>query len=534
MEIAREEHPPQPDTEKRFIFPMLLAYAMVEIAGMLSHPMWRDEIHPWVMAGTSSSLSDLLQRKAIEGHPDLWYILVYVVRSLSGNPLSLQLVHSGMAILTVFLILKYAPFSRVQRGLLVFGYFFLFEYAMISRNYAIGILLVTLFLIMYRERSRFLLLMAFILFFLAQTNVYGLIFSIVLTMTLLFEFTFSDEFRRDMHGKITTMMICILIIVAGISYSVHSIIPPPSAYFAGSSHFSFSQLTLKETIRSIATVWESWVPIPKNTAQFWNTNFVRYYEIESVFSIMLMVSAGLIFIRRPVVFFLFVTGLAGIIAFILMYYYGYIRHHGHLYILLICCMWMKEFYRESNLTFRLDFINRYYDWLKRNLSRLFLILLSVHVLVGIFAMYVQFRIPFSAARLASGYIRQNNLDRFLIAGDQDVSLETISGYLNKEVFYFSRNAFGTYLIYDEVRKIPDMSTVIAMADSLSKANGDTILLVMNTPMEEHPGLNLKKLRSFEESIRWDEKYYLYLLKPTEKNTNPSSPEKRTTFNHITK
>ncbi len=516
IEPVKTEYQPCQETKTSFIIWVLIAYIAAEITGILFHPMWRDEMHPWSMAGASSSLWDLLQRKEVDGHPDLWYILVYIIRSLSDNPLSLQLMHSGIAILDVFLILKYAPFTRVQRTLLVFGYFFLFEYAMISRNYAIGVLLVTLFLVLYRQRARYLLIMAIILFFMTQCNVFSFILSLAIVLTWIYEFILSPEFRNDLLRQKTTLIFSILIVITGIAYCLHSIIPSTTAYFAGASHFSLSQLTLRETIRSVAVVWKAWVPIPVLNAGFWNTNFIGSAGIEAILSLILIFSAAFYFCKQPVVFFLFTTGLSGIIAFILMYYYGYIRHHGHLFILLFACLWLREYYRESKITLRFTALRQYHGWLKNKFSMLFFILLSVQLLAGIFAVTIQFFVPFSAARQTARYIRQHNLDRFLIAGNQDVALETVSGYLNKNTFYFSRNAFSTYLVYDDVRKTPGISAVRSKADSLMKTKGDTILLVMNIPLEELADLNLKKIQSFEKSITLDEIYYLYFLLPMKK------------------
>ena len=526
IEPIRKELVPSAETKKVFIFWVLLAYIAFEITGILFHPLWRDEMHAWLIAGASSSLSDLLQRKAVEGHPDLWYIILYAVRSLSDDPFSMQLLHSGIAILTVFLILKYAPFTRIQRVLLVFGYFYIFEYAMISRNYAIGILLITIFLSLYRQQKRFILLKALTLFFLAQTNVYGLILCNAFLMTWIFEFSFSSSFRNVSLKQKATLIIGIILIIAGMVYSISSIIPPPSGYFAGASHFLLSKLTLRGFIRGISTVWMAWVPIPVLNLQFWNTNFVRDQMIQAILALVLIYSAGLLFIKRPVVLFLFITGLIGIIFFILMYYFGYIRHHGHLYILLISCLWLSNIYPENNYVFRFDYIEKFYKWLKGNFDRLFSILLFIHCLAGIYAFSVQLFIPFSAAKITAQYIRQQKLDRFLIAGDEDVSLEPIAGYLNKQVFFFSRNAFSTYLIYDKLRRIPDESTVLVMADSLLKANGDTILLVTNYPLKKNPWLSPRKIQSFESSIRWDEIYFLYLLSPSENQSFLSIPCRR--------
>lgn len=498
----------------------MFAYIAIEITGMLFHPMWRDEIHPWSMAGASSSIWDLLHRKAIEGHPDLWYILIYMLRIVSDNPLSMQLMHSAIAILTVFLVLKYAPFTRIQRGLLVFGYFYLFEYAIISRNYAIGLLLITLILILYRQRTKYLFLHALILFFLAQTNVYGLIFCIAFLMTWFFEFFFNTKLRDELLSRKVTSLISLTLILAGIAFSIYSIIPPATGYFASVSHVEFSKITMDDIIRALSVAWKSWFPLPKLNLQFWDSNFISEWDIKLPLSLFLMFSAGVLFIKRPVIFFLYITGMSGIIAFILLYYHGYIRHQGHAYILLISCLWLRGYYPESNSRFRLSFLNRYHDWLQRNFRYLFLFMLAVQVLAAMYAVTVQFFVPFSAAKMTAGYIEQHKLNRFMIAGDQDMALEPVAGYLKKEVFFFSRNAFSTYLIYDNLRILPERSSILVKADSLLKAHNDTILLVMNYPLLTDSFVNLKEIQSFEKSIRDDEIYYLYLLTPSKTIPKP--------------
>ena len=84
---------PHPEKNSTFLFWTIAIYVLVLLAGILSHPMWRDEIHFWSIAGSSSSLQDLLHRKAWDGHPDLWYILVWFTRQLTARPIALQLLN---------------------------------------------------------------------------------------------------------------------------------------------------------------------------------------------------------------------------------------------------------------------------------------------------------------------------------------------------------------------------------------------------------------------------------------------------------
>lgn len=511
IEPVHKENLPRRETSYIFIFTVLFAYIGVVITTIFFHPLWRDEIYTWSVASASSSLPDLALRKVYDGHPDLWYVLVFMVRQWSDNPVSMQLLHAAIAILTVFLVLKYAPFARIQKVLLVFGYFYLFEYAIISRNYAPGLLMITILLTLNRDRGKHILWKALVLFLLCQTNVFGVIFTIAYVLTRVFEFAFSRDYRLNLMKQKAILAFGILLVLAGIVYSIHTIIPPPSGYYSGITHFSLSQLTLPELIRSIGTVWRAWVPLPLFQLHFWNTNIIGPDVVLAILSLALMVTAGMLFLKRPVVFVFYLTGLTGIIAFILMYYYGYLRHHGQLYILLTTSLWMGANYKEKNIRFKPVLIEKYNRWISRNAGNLFLVILIVQLHAGLFAVGVQFFVPFSAARETAHYIRKNNLDRFCMAGDQDVALQSVSGYLNSEVFYFSRNGFGTYLVYDKARSAPDETRILKMADSLSQAQGDTLLLIMNYKIGDTATFHLKPIRAFENSIVTDEIYYLYLM-----------------------
>ncbi|MFZ4523723.1 MAG: hypothetical protein ACOYNC_18620 [Bacteroidales bacterium] len=514
IEPFSKDHLPLAETKNRFVFGVLFIYLVVEITGILFHPMWRDEIHFWSISGASSSLKDLLHRKAWDGHPDLWYILVYAIRRLSDNPFSMQVMHIAIAGTTVFLILKYAPFSRGQRVLVIFGYFFMFEYSVISRNYSVGILLITIMLILHQRRARLLFVYALLFFLLAQTNIFSLILTLAFLMTWAFEFSFSAPFRNSLLRQKTVLIISIALVIIGIAYSLHTVMPPASGPHVRGTDFSLSQLTLKELIRSTGTIWRAWIPIPEITLQFWNTNIVNSDLIKAILSLILIFAAGTLFVKHPVVLFLYIVGLIGVISFIFLLFFGYLRHHGHLFILLIACLWLKSYYQERTMPLRFPVLQQFYGWMKRNFNMVFITLLTIHLFTGVFALTVQFLVPFSAGKETAAYIRQGHLDRYLIAGDHDVSLETVSSYLDKPAFSFSRKVFSTYLDYDpSQRSNPDEASILRMADSLVLINHDTLLLVMNYPLLTDRGKNLLKIKSFERSIVENEVYYLYLLAP---------------------
>lgn len=109
---------------ERALLPAALAlFVALGLLGILQHEMWRDEAEIWFIARDSDSLRHLFHNMRTEGHPALWYLLVYAVSRLSSDPLSMQLLHLTISCCSVGLILRYAPFSLRNRLPLCFGYY---------------------------------------------------------------------------------------------------------------------------------------------------------------------------------------------------------------------------------------------------------------------------------------------------------------------------------------------------------------------------------------------------------------------------
>ena len=157
-------------------------YGLLTALGLYYHEPWRDETHSWLIARLSQSLPQLFHNIRYEGHPVLWYLILYLVKPVSGKFEMAQVVHWLISGAAGWLLLTRAPFPYRVRILLLFSYFLFYEYAIIARNYAIGILL--LFLIAdqfrYRRRRRGYLAVSSYLFLLFQTNVYPLLIGLVL------------------------------------------------------------------------------------------------------------------------------------------------------------------------------------------------------------------------------------------------------------------------------------------------------------------------------------------------------------------
>src|SRR6185436_17354560 len=112
-------------------------YFALSLIGILHHEAWLDETHHFLLARDSNSLRELAYNAHYDGHPLLWNIMLFAITRFTPNLFYMQLLHIFIALTAVIIFLRNAPFHDLFKILFVFGYFMLYEYNIISRNYAI-------------------------------------------------------------------------------------------------------------------------------------------------------------------------------------------------------------------------------------------------------------------------------------------------------------------------------------------------------------------------------------------------------------
>ncbi|WP_374569715.1 hypothetical protein [Phenylobacterium sp.] len=116
------------------------AFAVLALWLIHRHAPWFDEAHALLIA--RAPWRDLLHNLKYEGHPALWYLwLGSIDRLLGGSPHSLPLAQAPISLGLLALIWFRSPFPLAAKLLLSAGYYFGFEYAVISRSYGLGALL---------------------------------------------------------------------------------------------------------------------------------------------------------------------------------------------------------------------------------------------------------------------------------------------------------------------------------------------------------------------------------------------------------
>ncbi len=136
----------------------LVALVALQIALILAHDAWRDELQAVMLAWHSHSLQALFASLPSEGHPALWYLLLRALSPL-GNPLdALKIVQLCVALATIAIVWTRAPFGPWMKLLILASYPLLFEWGTIARSYGLGVTLFFAFLALRRHWVGYLIL----------------------------------------------------------------------------------------------------------------------------------------------------------------------------------------------------------------------------------------------------------------------------------------------------------------------------------------------------------------------------------------
>lgn len=491
---------------------ILAVFIAVGLVNVLMHDIWRDEFQAFLIAKESVSIPDLLERMKYEGHPPLWHILLYFVTRVSGRPLSMQLLHMLIACASAWVILRF-PLPPWTRALMVFGYFPLFEFMVISRNYGIGFLLcmVLLFLIT-AERKRYVLI-SFLLALLNLANVYGIILTVAIGAYLAADFIE----KKDLHataGK-RVVMAAAGFLGSGMILSLLAIAPPQNSYIELPVCLPL-ELDPKRISHAVRTVWISYVPIPMFRMQFWGTNFLELRFARFFLTLPLIAASLFLFRNNRKVLIFYALGTAAVIAFSYFVFIGHMRHFGHLYVVFMMSLVLAYADKQTG---------KHRAFPGGRFRRGFIVFILVAQFVGgVLSSFLSWHFPFTAGKAVADYIRLQKLEDRIIIGDRDWALTTVAGHLGKPLYHLTSRKYASYVVWDSERsEIMSPEQIVEAANTMERDMGGRALVVLNYELEPKYMGNLRLVRAFTRSIMPDEIFYLYEIDPEKREWLTPSP-----------
>jgi hypothetical protein len=96
------------------------------------HEPWADEAQAWLLCRDSSLLELLWERLRYEGHPSLWYLILYVPSKLLPYG-SMRVIAVLIFTTSIAVVVFRSPFPRSIAALLPFMFFVSHQYSMIAK-----------------------------------------------------------------------------------------------------------------------------------------------------------------------------------------------------------------------------------------------------------------------------------------------------------------------------------------------------------------------------------------------------------------
>jgi hypothetical protein len=460
---------------------LLLAFAGLTAVGLWQHVMWFDELQAWNIARASHSLGGLYTNLRHEGHPIAWYLVLYGLTRLTGDPRAMQAVELLVVSGTAALILFRSPFSLAARVAVVAGYFVTFEYGVVSRSYGLGVLaLVTVLVLLGRRRPAWGAALAAAAL-LAWTSLAGALLAALLAVVV---GTVAPDDGRGTAGR-RCFVLGSLLAATGAALTC---LPPSDFHEFTPGLGNLATIGVAgppRLLHAAGGVWRALVPIPIRLGG-WNTQVLDRLPaaawVEAAGSVTLVV-AVLMALRDPLARRLWLLGIVACeVFFVVVMQPDHARYAGTVFLLFLAAVWLAHapVGRRTAPVPPASAGGARRRWL----PEVVVAVLAAQV-VATLAVYPTATLhPFSPDRALADAARSHRLAGAVVSGE-DFTAVGVAGYLDRDTYSVARRAWTRFFVHDDLqaarmRALTNPALVCAAARLAVRRRRDTGLLTDRT------------------------------------------------------
>jgi hypothetical protein len=403
-------------SERLFIAISLAFYAAIVIFSAFHHEPWRDEAQSWMLTRDYGILF-MFDSISYNGHPLLWHLILHPFARLGFPYATMFITHICLAAAAVFLLLKYAPFSRLTKVFFIFSYFMSYEYSVIARNYCISILLLFAIASFYRFRFDRPFTFALLIILLVNSNVHSLFIGSSLIFIYFLELLASRKLDKIKFALLSLMSATVLGLVL---------------------------LFLKEPEN---TYWGKDYFHPENLLTALNKMLLPFQGIEREAQILIALAVMsllvLSLLKKPYVLLCFLLS-SSALGYVFIFKKCNLRHQGLVLILIVFILWISSYYRE--IDFRLLRRIRNSE-MQRALIIIINFCLFVSIGIGARVHYQEYLYAFSGAREAADFIRNGGFENDIIATFPSGKPSGLLPFLpDRKFWYMESRQYSTFVI----------------------------------------------------------------------------------------
>jgi hypothetical protein len=445
----------------------LLAWAVIVLGTASQHEFWRDEVRALSVAQSAASPFDLFNAIHNEGHPILWYLLLYVGNAILPNsPLLLPGLAFGIAFVAAAIFMFKSPLPFWLKCLFLFGVLAVYEYSVMARNYGISMMLFFIAAALYKDKTKHALALSIVLALLANTNTHSAI--LVCLMLPVWAWDAIAERRKTGQSWLPGWRfgLAVVIVIAGVALSIASVLPDDTSILPNYLRQSGGLMGAIEKASSFGKPGAGPILPGVNpySPDLFNALGGVFSELMPaqvpawlIAALFFMAILGLI--RRPPLFFAGLIGFIGLFVFFQAVYNGHLRHQGLFLVFLLFLYWVQmdsSPAQNTNLPARVA----------HGIGLIGLMgLLVGGVALGYQAVVQDQTAQMSSNKAFGAFINSSEAYRdAIVIPEPDYALESLPYYAPIQLYFPREKRFGAYVSFTTAS-----SPIMSMSDLLETA-----------------------------------------------------------------
>ncbi len=477
------------DESPRFVWSVLALYVVLVSTVSAFHEAWKDETQSWRLAVDSHGLRQLARNARYEGHPLLFHLIAQALGHLSRSWWALATLHVIIASFAAWIVLRYAPFTRLQKVLLVFGYWAAYEYAVVVRPYGLGMMLAFAACVAWSARPRRTGWAAVFLVLLANTTAMGTLLAMALALAFGVDWGWPDggrprPTRRSLLivGSVATVATAVVLFVA-----VAQIKPPPDAGYQGEARAP-TALSTWDVAEMPTVELRALVPVVRyEDGVQWNRWLLKPDSKAALGALLLASLAALaigaiIASRRRMALILFAVGTTGFLLFFGLLFPGTAHHHGYLFLVWALAAWLA--WSDAPTAWR-PALQRLSSFLETKRRRLFTLSLVLPVAATIELTVADLFMPFADARHVADILRAEGLQNATIIAIVRSHAQAVGAFLDHPVLYPHEGVERRFVVWG--REAPYRETVRSADSALTvRLTRECRVVLIASPSKDVP------------------------------------------------
>lgn len=462
---------------------VLLVWLGTCVLTVARHEFFRDEVRPLSLARTATSPVDLYRLTQYDGHPLLWFLLLYIGSSAADTPLVLPVVSVSVAFAAVAVFLLDSPFPFWIRCLFSFCALPLYEYSVMARNYGIGMLLLFLSAALYVRRARHPCLLGLVLALLANTSAHAMLLACLIAALWAWEEVSGHRAGRSRAWR--RLGVALALVLVGVALSVASTLPRKNSVLMSPPKRIDMRSAALAVVDALLRPDESFYDIARRALP-------RFVSAASIW----LALAGLL--PRPRLFAAALAASVALGVFFRLVSGGGYRHHGLFLVFLLVLYWVSLESPDGRSSTRP----------KGLLLQIGLLLGIVPLLLGNLAalkntVWVDITTEMSSSKSLGNFLRgSREYEGAMLVAEPDYLLESLPYYTSNRIYFPREQRFGTAVSWTtEPRDRLSLAELLSAARDIQARHGGPVLIVLGH-FEMSNGTTGEKRYSYNKVFSW--------------------------------